>query len=79
LSTRVVTGPGWSSARSELRYCGTIAERGQAPRALLGQQLNHSLGPDLRSLLHALVGLLIWVIGTWLAGVVVHRRGLRLR
>jgi len=52
---------------------------GQAPRALLGQQLNHSLGPDLRSLLHALVGLLIWVIGTWLAGVVVHRRGLRLR
>jgi len=51
---------------------------GQAPRALLGQQLNHSLGPDVRSLLHALVGLLIWVIGTWLAGVVVHRRGLRL-
>jgi len=32
-----------------------------------------------RSLLHALVGLLIWVIGTWLVGVVVHRRGLRLR
>ncbi|MDQ2722412.1 MAG: hypothetical protein M3Y19_03770 [Actinomycetota bacterium] len=51
----------------------------QAPRALLGPQLNHSLGPDVRSLLHALVGLLIWLIGTWLAGVVVRHRGLRLR
>ena len=52
---------------------------GQTPRALLGRQLSHSLGPDGRSALHALVGLAIWVLGTWVAGVLVRHRGLRLR
>ena len=52
---------------------------GDAPRALLGRQLSHYLGPDGRSALHALVGLVIWVLGTWVAAVVVRHRGLRLR
>lgn len=52
---------------------------GEAPRAVLGRQLSHALGPDLRGLSHALLGVAIWVLGTWLAGVLVRHRGLPLR
>ena len=49
-----------------------------APREILGRQLSRELSPDVRGLVHALTGAVIWLFGTGIAVMIVRRRGLRM-
>ncbi len=56
-----------------------VAPVGGSSRLLLGYQLAHALGPVGRGWLHAVIGALLWALGTVFAVVFVRRRGLHLR
>ncbi|MGZ6791217.1 MAG: hypothetical protein ACXVGQ_15025 [Mycobacteriaceae bacterium] len=56
-----------------------VAPVGGTSRLLLGSALSRSLGPVGRADVHALIGALLWVLGTLCATAHVRLRGLRLR
>lgn len=51
---------------------------GDTAHAIFGQLPRHWRNPQTHGLLLGLIGLAIWLAGTWLAGWLVRRRGLRL-